>query len=225
MMEQMWLTFGRTLADVAFWIGLIATVIFACGRFNERQMDIRELDPPVLVRAFTTRFRYSIAAFAYAGVYAAIYVLLISIGAIPEFQQYLKEWIGTVGDEAIGTPAWAALATTALLPAIPVFRRMDEQLRLFLYDFASIPLKARNLAQEVVSGVHQKSRAAGRDGAAATYETMREAIRMLSTFNRRAARGYMRFFHDNVLLEEELHNRFERLRSQADADGRGVYDE
>ena len=79
-------TLGRIVADPSFWIGLIAVLMFSLTRFNERQRDEEEIDPPIPTRAFTTRFRYQLAALTYAGCYSLGYGGLIILGGF-QFSQ------------------------------------------------------------------------------------------------------------------------------------------
>ncbi len=151
-------TLGRSLSDQAFWIGFGLVLLFAVSRFAVTQERSDDIDPPLVARSFTTRFRYYLSAAAYVGCYEALYIVLVAFGSFPEFQELLEQWIGSLkvpghDDKAIGTPAWAALATSSLLPSVPGFKTVDQRVRDFLHRFASIPQKARALANEILEVV------------------------------------------------------------------------
>ena len=149
------LVFGVLLADPSFWIGLTAVWMFGWTRFGDRRWDEDEVDPRIPTSSFTTRFRFLLAAFTYTGAYGLLYAVLIGCGSFEFTQEILKKYIGTIGDKQIGSPAWAAMAVTAVLPALPVFKRLDERLRAKFHNFASIPLKVRHLADEILGGLSQ----------------------------------------------------------------------
>jgi hypothetical protein len=205
---------GVLLADPSFWIGFVAVGGFSLGRFNERKHDDSEIDPPVLTRSFTTRFRYYLAAATYTATYWAIYLMLIVVGSIPFFQEYLIQLIGTIEGKDIGTPAWAAMVITAVVPAIPRLRGLDHWLRETLQEFASIPLKARRLAEEIVSGLIS----AGMDGAD-RYDELRDQINRLTTLPKlRKQRAYAQFFAQYKSIRENLDRQHDALLSVADSE-------
>lgn len=210
--------FQTTLADRTFWVGLIAVLIFSFTRFNERQIDEEELDPPIQIASFTTRFRFKLAMLSYGGVWLVIYGVLIVLGGIPSVSEILKQWIGVAqgatGDEAkIGTPAWASLAVTAILPGLPYVRGADERLRSFLRDFASIPTKVRRTADELVAGVRSlvKEASVGQN-LVSSYELLQQFVeRLRDTQQRRFGRTYSDFFARNRTVLENLNRRFEEI--------------
>lgn len=166
-------TLGQSLSYPAFWVGFGLVVFFALNRFAVSEACSDVVDPPVMARSFTTRFRYYLSATAYIGCYEFFFGLLVGIGSFPFLQGLLKEWIGSLelanGEAVIGTPAWAALVVTSVLPAAPGFRMIDKHVREALHRFASIPLKARALAAEIlelVSRTEPKGDNAGGDNAA-----------------------------------------------------------
>lgn len=213
-------TWGLLLGDVSFWIGLTAVVTFSWTRFNERQTDESEIDPPIPSRSFTTRFRYQLAAVTYAGSYGFVYVILIVLGTIPAFQGVLKDYIGAIEGKDIGTPAWAAMAVTAILPAFKIFRAADQRLRTVLQDFASIPLKARGLADELLQGL--AATLATTEDTEATgypplYRALLDCIDQLKTSPRlRARRAYTQFFAQYQSIQD---NAEKSLESSAVASG------
>lgn len=163
---------GQSIGDSAFWVGFALVVVFALNRFAVSDSGPDESDPRVVARSFTTRFRYYLSAVAYVGCYEFAYGILVGIGSFPFLQDILKEWIGTLNFKgpdgnlvAIGTPAWAALAVTSILPAAPGFSGVDRKIRETLRDFASIPHKARALAREIVEQLSRPT-APGATGAA-----------------------------------------------------------
>ncbi|MCI0430344.1 MAG: hypothetical protein L0210_07370, partial [Rhodospirillales bacterium] len=198
---------GHIVADPSFWIGLVTVLMFSLARFNERQRDEEEIDPPIPTRAFTTRFRYQLAALTYAGCYSLGYGGLIILGSFPFSQDILIGLIGAIKDQKIGTPAWAAMAVTAVLPFFGPFQRFDTGLRVRLQDFASIPLKARRLANEIVSGITSSLRT-GHDPAvdyAAFYTALHDCIARLKASPRVSAqRAYIRFFANYQYVQDNL---------------------
>lgn len=110
------------LADPSFWIGLSAVWMFGWTRFNDRRWDEEEVDPRIPTRSFTTRFRYQLAALTYTGTHGLLFVALIVLGSFPFSRRLVVEFIGAIEGKDIGTPAWAAMAVTAVLPALPVFQ-------------------------------------------------------------------------------------------------------
>lgn len=154
------MTIEATFLSLPFWTGLFAVMCFAWSRFNVTLTDIDELSPPLHPRTFTTAFRFFLAAGVYMCGYAMIYVVLLLFGTLSPFQDFLKEAFGRAlaavpgaDKEAVGTPTWAALVATAVLPSFcgPI----DRFARNFLQDFASIPGKARALAREVLSALEK----------------------------------------------------------------------
>lgn len=146
---------NHILSDFPFWTGLVSVLLFAYGRFNVSLPDTDELSPPLTPRSFTTAFRFQLAASTYVGFYVAVYMALLFAGSFPALQRFLVSLFGELKTEGetIGTPAWAALVAMAF-PALPRFSGVDDRLRLALQDFASIPSKARMLAQEIRSLLH-----------------------------------------------------------------------
>jgi len=151
-------TFSTSLTDFSFWIGLISVVLFAKNRFAISLPEPDNLSPPIAARCFTTAFRYQIAAFTYVFMFVAAYFALILVGCVPALQRLLVQWIGSLGEiegQQIGTPAWAALAATTLLPSAPGFERIDKKIREVFQDFASIPQKAELIGREIIRAVAQ----------------------------------------------------------------------
>lgn len=151
-MNQVFTTVNTIVSQWAFWTGLGSVVLFAVSRFRITLPDGDDLSPPVLARSFTTAFRFWLAACAYILAYATLYFSLIVIGSFPNLRDHLAElFVKSSGTDnpAVGTPAWAALVATAALPALPGIRVVDQWLRSSLQDFASIPGKARMLAEEM----------------------------------------------------------------------------
>jgi hypothetical protein len=150
------LVLETVLGDVAFWVGLVSVLLFAYSRFNISLPGTDELSPPLEPRSFTTAFRFQLAAFTYVGLYVAVYFVLLFAGAFPWLQTVVKQLFGSLdeaGGEGVGTPAWAALVATSILPSTPGFRWIDECWRGALQDFASIPAKAHMLGREILRGL------------------------------------------------------------------------
>jgi len=193
------------LATMSLWIGLVTVLFFAIGRFNEPRKDLEGLDPPIYVRNFTTRFRYNFAALTYAGLYSVFFMILICAGSIPALQEFLKDSIGSVpgmGNESVGTPQWAALAITAALPTLPPVARFDQRLREALQNFASIPVKAQSIADEILTDI--RSQQGGSDlQEPETFEKLDTLVAGLGGLKRRrAAQAYSGFFaRNNATLE------------------------
>ncbi|MBE0529712.1 MAG: hypothetical protein IH626_02735 [Rhodospirillales bacterium] len=146
-----------TLKDLSFWTGFVTIVAFSMGRFNERVLDDEELDPPLPNRCFTSRFRYASSALIYVLVYLTIYSTFVVGGSIPALQGPLTELFGSLNvSEQIGTPAWAAMILMVIAPTFERVRKVDLRLRRWLMDFANIPFKARQLAEEIVIAVRRK---------------------------------------------------------------------
>jgi hypothetical protein len=223
---------GTTVGQPPFWVGLIIVVVFSFNRFNVTFMDVEELDPPVNVRSFTTRFRYYFAALCYAAVFSLLYLLLIFVEAIPSFREFVEAFLGLLGmrQPYFGSPAWAALATTSILPAVPGLRALDDRLRDLLQEFASIPTKARQLAREITMGLDAARRARGgpqEDGASGTLaallwqiDLLRQVPERLKRCRRfRASSRYARFFHENGHIQEHIADQVGILRQGAGATG------
>lgn len=151
--DQNWIVnLNKVVADWAFWTALIPVILFSYSRFTVTlDADDDELSLPVRLRSFTTAFRFWLAACVYIGCYSFLYLVLLVASQYPQIQKFLADWIGAYTTE---TPAWAALAATAFLPAVPGFSHFDEWLRHQLQQFASIPLKAEMLAREVLAVVN-----------------------------------------------------------------------
>jgi hypothetical protein len=154
-MDEFLKNLNDSLANLPFWIGLFSVAAFAYSRFAVSLPDVDELSPPLQPRSFTTAFRFWHAACTYFGIYALVYLALLVIGTIPTLRQFLGSALvlpaGSSSNATVGTPAWAALVATAVLPAMPVVSAIDERLRGILQDFASIPTKARMLGRDVLA--------------------------------------------------------------------------
>ncbi|MEJ2431843.1 MAG: hypothetical protein P8Y53_01260 [Pseudolabrys sp.] len=195
------------LGTPSLWIGLVTVFVFAAGRFNETRRDLEGLDPPILVRNFTTRFRYNFALVTYGGTACFFYITLICLGSIPNLQEYLKDWIGSVpgiGNAEVGTPSWAALAITAALPTVRPVARFDQSLRDRLHDFASIPLKAQSIADEVIAEIRREQGVPDPDEKQ-VYEALVRLLGQLRHLKRlRAAESYREFFAKNDSMIEQI---------------------
>src|SRR5262245_17221413 len=220
------LAFNVLLADPSFWIGLSAVWMFGWTRFADRRWDEDEVDPRIPTSSFTTRFRFLLAAFTYTGAYGLLYVVLIGCGSFEFTQEILKKYIGTIGDKQIGSPAWAAMALTAVLPALPVFKRLDERLRAKFHNFASIPLKVRHLADEILGGLsHALGIAHGGDmnDGARLYARLNKCMKKLKASPRvTAARDYGEFFAQYRSVKEEMDKQVEAANAADGADGETV---
>lgn len=155
MTSIMFETLNRSISDISFWIGLVSLCLFARSRFAVSLPDGDDLSPPIPSRSFTTRFRYEVASFTYIGVYVFLYFILLLVGSYPTLQEWLTRWVGElqIEGQAIGTPMWASLAASTLLPSAPGFKTADDVFREMLHDFASIPRKARLIAHEIRSAI------------------------------------------------------------------------
>lgn len=197
--EQAIINLQKALAEPSFWIGLVLVLLFANNRFATTKLSVDALDPPVMARSFTTRFRYLVAAASYVGVFAFIYFTLVSIGSFVAFQEFLTKAMGalsidgesTTNGNKIGTPMWAALATTALLPSLPGFPAVDEKVRDFLYEFASVPFTARRLANAFLAALRREMTPDGVDDSSSTpypaWSVLRDAE--VARFIRRGVRN------------------------------------
>ncbi len=194
-----------TLKDLSFWTGFVTIVAFSMGRFNEKVLDDEELDPPLPNRCFTSRFRYASSALIYVLVYLVIYSGFVIAGSIPALQEPLTELFGSLDvSERIGTPAWAAMIVMVVAPSFDRVRKADARLRRWLMDFANIPFKARQLAEEIIAAVRRRD---GDGSAAVLHElpTVRlleicEAFaelrgRLCSQGGERAKAAYREFFN------------------------------
>jgi hypothetical protein len=156
---------GESLGYPAFWLGLFLVGLFAQNRFAQSKVISGIDDPQAVPRSFTTRFRYFLSSFAYIGYFEFFYGLLVGIGSLPVLQKLLTQWVGGLDIPAelisgnpssateIGTPAWAVLFVTAVLPSAPGFDRFDRKVLKALHNFASIPHKARGLANELIENL------------------------------------------------------------------------
>src|SRR5262249_14999721 len=217
-------TLNNSLADATFWIGLVSVFLFAHSRFDISLPGTDEMSPPIVPRSFTTRFRYHLAGFTYVGLFVFIYFGLLLVGCFPFLQEVLKAWFGSLdaGGKSIGSPAWAALAATTLLPSAPGFGTVDEKIRQALQDFASIPAKARLIAKEIVGSIpvdHQTTERASDDDLRGIvddviyHKNRFEVIRRLWTKlanidDVRAARRYNNFFHNTKKVVDSLEGDF-----------------
>lgn len=145
------ITLGQSLSYPAFWVGFVLVALFAYSRFAVSEVKSEAEDPHVVSRSFTTRFRYGLSAIVYIFFFEFCFGVLVGIGSLPFLQELLTNWIGSLqfDEKEVGTPAWAALFVTAVLPSAPGFSHVDKNFRKTLHHFASIPYKARGLAREI----------------------------------------------------------------------------
>lgn len=209
-------TIEATMRDYSFWIGMVVVFVFAWDRFGQQQCEIDQLELPVSLRFFTTRFRYNFAAVVYGGVYATIYSALVCLSAFPAAQEVIMQWLGAVengvGDQSdIATPLGAAIVVTGVLPSVPGIHKIDTRLRALLQDFASIPLKALQLADLLIEKLAAKgsSSASSKDASSLdqifVYEKIKQIIYDLRNIKRlRARHRYEVFFNRHYLVLEEI---------------------
>jgi hypothetical protein len=212
---------GQSISDSAFWVGFVLVAVYALNRFAISDSSSDESDPPLGARSFTTRFRYYLSAATYVVCFEFAFGVLVGIGSFPFLQDVLIQWIGTLdtGEEGagkIGTPAWAALVVTTLLPAAPGFSRVDGMIRSALQEFASIPHKARGLAKEIVKYLGE------RDGTRDKTEQLRwlfGAMDDLKTESRNPhnAGAYIAFFTRYASVLEQARRKKSKLEQQAKA--------
>jgi hypothetical protein len=220
-MEAVRRTLEQSLAEPSFWMGMILVFLFAQSRFQVTKLGGDEIDPPVAARSFTTRFRYFVASATYVGVYEFIFCALLSVGSFPFLQKMLTSLVGSLDVEGqqIGSPAWAALVTTSLLPSLPGFSGADDRLRDFLHEFASIPATARQVGNDLLQSLRKRLASNSEPGNEDDFRQLqlaREAFDYLAArartlrrlTNTRASRGYQRFFDKYQsywkTLEDEL---------------------
>ena len=177
-------TLSQSVGKPAFWVGFVLVVVFALNRFAVSETKPDASDPPVVSRSFTTRFRYWLSAVTYIGCYEFAYGILVGIGSFPALQEVLIKWIGSLalsgaGKAEIGTPAWAALAVTTLLPAAPGFAKFDRRLRDTLQRFASIPFKARALAGEIIRHLPKRKDHGKSKGSRSELDAVQQKARQL----------------------------------------------
>jgi hypothetical protein len=213
--------FKEIVSQWPFWTGLGSVMLFSLSRFNVTLPEIDELSPPLRPRSFTTAFRFWLAAFVYIGCYACLYLTLLVVGLVPELRQELARLLGTPVAPSIGTPAWAALVATAVLPALPWISSMDGWVRVHLQDFASIPAKARIIAREVLAALDVAEPAAISDkstlreiGAAilahkARFEQLwRVWPRLKESDDSLASRRFSGFFRENQKTMDDFMREF-----------------
>lgn len=209
-------TIEATMRDYSFWIGMVVVFVFAWDRFGQQELEFEELVLHVSLRSFTTRFRYYFAAFVYGGVYATIYSGLVSISAFPAAQEIIMQWLGALenggGDQSdIATPLGAAMVVTGVLPSVPGIHKIDIRLRKGLQGFASIPLKARQLGDLLITILDSKGRSSASPQAASLpeqiniYEKIKTIIDNLCNIKRlRAKHRYEVFFNRHQSALEEI---------------------
>lgn len=235
MYEQIWETLGNTIVDLSFWIGFVAVGYFAIARFNETATDVQELDPPITVRSFTTRFRYYFASCTYAGLYCLAYGGLVLLGAFPAVQDVLQVWFGTIvslESHEIGTPIWAALLLTSVVPSFPVARGWDNWVRHGLQNVASIPLKARFIADHLITDIarltddtaHElETVLQSEESRGECYERLRAMIDTLQKSPRlRRAKAYQDFFTRNRELLDAIDQKLRLMLDNGGGDREGL---
>ncbi|HEX7970309.1 MAG TPA: hypothetical protein VF502_18950, partial [Stellaceae bacterium] len=216
---------NAVLSDVSFWIGLGSVALFAYSRFNISLPDTDELSPPLAPRTFTTGFRFQLAAYVYVGVYTVVYFLLLIAASIPGLQGPLTTLFGTVQGASIGgsigTPAGGALVATSILPSMPGFKAFDAWARGRLQAFASIPVKAWIIGQEMLEALGQAPEAAlaGEPtsdrvrGVATSHKQVFDRLRSLwdelqQTEQSGPAQRYRKFFGDYKNVVDKLVENF-----------------
>lgn len=219
-----------TVQDISFWTGLLTVFAFSQGRFSEKQGDEEETDPPLPNRYFTSRYRYYSSAALYSGVFVGIYCALIVIGSVPALQDDLKQLFGSftgstsIGDEDIGTPAWAAMLVMVIAPTIPWIKKQEAALRLWLQEFSDIPFKARQLADETLRTLLASMEIADSiDDAAepALFELHARLeqlqTRLCATGRPKSDQNYKRFFKEHAELLAKTKNKIKSMRAEFDA--------
>ncbi|MBS9405412.1 hypothetical protein KG088_17530 [Halomonas sp. TRM85114] len=209
-------TIEATMRDYSFWIGMVAVFVFAWDRFGQQQVEIDQLGLPVSLRFFTTRFRYNFAAVVYSGIYATVYSALVSLSAFPAAQEVIMQWLGAVGNGVgdqpdVATPLGAAIVVNGVLPSVPGIHKIDIRLRAVLQDFASIPLKALQLADILIEKLDPKGNSSEPSQDASSleqiviYDKIKKIIYDLCNIKRlRTRHRYEVFFNRHHLVLEEI---------------------
>lgn len=144
---------NKFVSELPFWVGLFSVMIFSMTRFKLTLPEREKLAPPLSPRSFTTAFRYWIASFTYMGCYATLYLAVLLVGAIPGVHRQVLDYLAGPFTSDVATPAWAALLATAVIPAVPAISTLDAWLRARLQEFASIPNKARAIADDLLASL------------------------------------------------------------------------
>lgn len=209
-----------TLKDLSFWTGFVTVFAFAMGRFDEKQHDQMELDPPFPNRCFTSRFRYLSTALIYALIYLCLYSILVIAGSIPYLQGLLTQLFGSVDTETqIGTPAWAAMVVMVIAPTIARIKKADSRLRGWLLRFASIPYKARQLAEEIILAIRQNPKDCSSEittvEAIALYQELLKLSKKLTGHGGgRTNESYNEFFSTYDPIITTVYDRFETVKGE-----------
>ena len=214
---------GRSITDGAFWIAFALVFIFAFGRFSLAEAADDGINPPTLARTFTTRFRYWLGATAYAGFYEFIYFVLLCIGATPLLYELLAKWLGSVKiegtDYEIGTPMWAALVATSIIPSVKGFKQLDTFVRGVLQEFSSIPWKGQKIAAEIRAEFWQEVGAQEEQGPDfparfRVLDRIKASIDRLKSVetNPKKAAQYRKFIYDNHQYYETQLTKDKQLR-------------
>ena len=133
--------------DSEIWVQVLAggcVGVYAWERFST----------PATSRSTTTRWQWNIALFGYVAAAVALWwVLKMVISTNPDAARFIMFGAGTSAevDKIIGlsAPFAAALFLTALLPHLPVLRKLDAAFRDLFRELGAIPKRARQLSAMV----------------------------------------------------------------------------
>lgn len=210
---------AATIRDYSFWTGLLTVFAFALGRFNERYIDEKNIDPPLPARYFTSRYRYYSAACIFSSAYVFFYVFLIVLFSFQFLQVVWISLFPSVPDSTIGTPAWAAMVLTVVAPTVPVVVRVESAIRSWLQEFSDTPYKARDLAEEFVDTLLKSDRTSTRieDASVPTLVAVFDELEGLQTYlttggHRIAGQRYKTFFAEN---SDVLNSTIEQFRKSS----------
>lgn len=192
--------------------------------------DPKEL--PLPPRSFTTFFRYALALSTYFGGYASAYLAFILLASVPATREMMSDILTSLGvqiDQVVGSPAWGAVLVTAILPSVKGFKQVDDWGRGRLQDFASIPVKAKLISEELVDhlkgGKLEINENSSRQQISAAIKIHRERFEHLQTAWKKlhqitapiAGRRYRKFYKEN---DQKIMQRFEHEFAGRPAEGK-----
>ncbi|MEM1138294.1 MAG: hypothetical protein AAGF19_03775 [Pseudomonadota bacterium] len=149
--------FGANVTQPAFWGGVLFIALFAFSRFVSQSPQLGYFDPPIANRHYTTRFRYYLAAAVYVLFLVLVYSSLVFVQSFPDVIERLGPLLPLEEVMSVRTGfaavVMAVILTVFVIPALRPLAAIDEKVRDYLHNFASVPEKAWMIASQLVEGV------------------------------------------------------------------------
>jgi hypothetical protein len=127
-----------SLTGLTYFACALLIASYSWDRFNT----------PASNRSSTRRALYWSSFFGYLACALALFAMLAALLQVGAWRSAL---LGHEDDPGLPAPLMATLALTALLPSVPLLKRLDARILAAFHEWGEIPAEARRLAAEMTS--------------------------------------------------------------------------